>query len=258
MGVVNSRVPAFLLFAALGGCSSVQQNAEPPSLDGTAWVLTGLPGRTLLPGQPATLQFRAGKAQGSDGCNRFTASYVSKGATLEVTPGAMTMMACPEDVTQQANAFVAALTGAKRYRVGAGKLDLLDAEGAVLATLAKQVSELAGTSWKATGINNGKGGVVSVATGSTVSLAFGTDGRASGTAGCNNFTAGYTADGSSLRFGPAAVTRKMCAETGVMEQEAAFLTALETVTTARVEADRLELRTADGALAAMFTRDAGA
>jgi len=44
----------------------------------------------------------------------------------------------------------------------------------------------------------------------------------------------------------------------VMEQEAAFLKALESVATARVEADRLELRTADGALAAMFTREAGA
>jgi heat shock protein HslJ len=258
MRVANLGVSAFLLLAALGGCSSVQQNAEPPSLDGTAWVLSGLPGRTLLPGRPATLQFHAGKAQGSDGCNRFTASYASKAATLEVSPGAMTMMACPEDVTQQANAFMAALTGAKRYRVGAGKLELLDAEGAVLATLAKQVSELAGTSWKATGINNGKGGVVSVTTGSTVSLAFGADGKASGSAGCNRFTAGYTAEGSSLRFAPAAVTRMMCPQEGVMEQEAAFLKALESVTTSRVEADRLELRTADGALAATFMRERGA
>jgi len=258
MWCTNAKAAALLLLTALSGCSSVRQNAEPPSLDGTAWVLTDLPGRTLLAGHPATLQFQAGKAMGTDGCNRYTAPYASQGGTLGVSPGAMTQMACPEDRMQQAEAFMAALTGAKRYRVGGGTLELLGADGAVLATLATQVRDLAGTSWTATGINNGKGGVVSVASGSTVSLAFGTDGRASGAAGCNNFTVGYTAEGSNLRFGPAAVTRKMCAEAGVMEQEAAFLKALETVTTARVEADRLELRTADGALAATFTLDAGA
>ena len=255
---MRMRTRAVLQSAALVACSSVQRSAEMPSLDGTAWVLSDLPGRTLLPGQPATLQFQAGKAMGSDGCNRYTAPYTSREGALEVSPGAMTRMACPDDRMQQADAFISALMGAKRYRVGGGKLDLLGSDGAVLATLAKQARDLAGTSWKATGINNGKGGVVSVASGSTVSLTFGTDGRASGSAGCNNFTAGYTVDGSSLRFGPAAATRKMCPEAGVMEQEAAFLKALESVATARVEADRLELRTADGALAAMFTREGGA
>jgi heat shock protein HslJ len=251
------RTGALLLFAALGACSSVQQNAEPPSLDGTAWVLSDLPGRTLLAGAPPTLQFQAGKATGSDGCNRYMAPYTVREGSLEVSPGAMTRMACPDDRMQQADAFISTLMGAKRYRVGGGKLDLLSVDGAVLATLAKQARDLAGTAWKATGINNGKGAVVSVASGSTVSIAFGTDGRASGSAGCNNFTAGYTVDGSSLRFGPAAATRKMCPEAGVMEQEATFLKALESVATARVEADRLELRTADGALAATFIRDAG-
>ena len=248
------RAKALLLSAALGACSSVQQVAEPPALDGTAWVLSGLPGRTMLAGQPPTLQFQAGRAMGSDGCNRYTAPYDSKGGTLEVSAGAMTRMACPEDRMQQADAFMAALMAAKRYRVGSGKLELLEADGGVLATLSKQVRELAGTSWKATAINNGKGGVVGVASGSTVSLAFGTDGKASGSAGCNNFTAGYAAEGSNLRFDPAAVTLKMCAEAVVMEQEAAFLKALESVATARVEEDRLELRTADGALAAMLVR----
>jgi len=255
---MGMRMRAVLLSAALVACSSVQRSAEMPSLDGTAWVLSDLPGRTLLPGQPATLQFQAGKAMGSDGCNRYTAPYTSREGALEVSPGAMTRMACPDDRMQQADAFISALMGAKRYRVGGGMLDLLGSDGAVLATLAKQARDLAGTAWKATGINNGKGAVVSVASGSTVSIAFGTDGRASGSAGCNNFTAGYTVDGSSLRFGPAAATRKMCPEAGVMEQEAAFLKALESVATARVEADRLELRTADGALAAMFTREGGA
>jgi hypothetical protein len=40
-----------------------------------------------------------------------------------------------------------------------------------------------------------------------------------------------------------------------MEQEAAYLAALQTVSTRRIEGDRLELRTATGALAAVFVRD---
>jgi heat shock protein HslJ len=44
---------------------------------------------------------------------------------------------------------------------------------------------------------------------------------------------------------------------GVMEQEQQFLKALETVATARFEGDRLELRTAEGALAITLTKAAG-
>jgi heat shock protein HslJ len=47
----------------------------------------------------------------------------------------------------------------------------------------------------------------------------------------------------------------MCVEPeGVMEQEQRFLKALETVATARQEAGRVELRTADGAMAVTLKR----
>jgi heat shock protein HslJ len=42
-----------------------------------------------------------------------------------------------------------------------------------------------------------------------------------------------------------------------MEQEQAFLTALESVATMRFEADRLELRTQAGALAVTLSREPG-
>ncbi|MCZ7589672.1 MAG: META domain-containing protein [Gaiella sp.] len=41
---------------------------------------------------------------------------------------------------------------------------------------------------------------------------------------------------------------------GVMDQEAGYLAALETAATYRVEGSKLELRTADGAIAAQFQR----
>jgi hypothetical protein len=47
----------------------------------------------------------------------------------------------------------------------------------------------------------------------------------------------------------------MCVQPeGIMEQEQQFLKALDTVTDARFEGNRLELRTASGALAAYLER----
>ncbi|MCU0231810.1 MAG: META domain-containing protein [Acidobacteria bacterium] len=248
-----------LAAAALAACATTTPVPDAPSLEGTAWVLSALPGRTLVADHPATLRFEGGNVAGSDGCNRFSGTYGVKGPELKVsTPLASTMMACPPPVDAQAKAFVAALTGAARYRVAEGRLELLAADGKLLATLERQAETLAGTAWRVTGINNGRQAVVSVLAGTAPTLAFGTDGRASGSAGCNNFNAGYTADGSKVAITEPASTRKMCAEpAGVMEQEQQFLAALATVATARVEGDRLELRRADGALAVSATKDAG-
>jgi heat shock protein HslJ len=147
-----------------------------------------------------------------------------------------------------------ALVGAKAYRIEGDSLQLLSADGTVRATLAAQPQTLAGTAWHATGINNGKGAVVSLVAGSTVSLEFAADGQASGSAGCNRFTTSYQADGPRLSFSRTAATRRACGATGLMEQEQAFLKALESVATMRIEGDRLELRDARGALLASLAR----
>jgi heat shock protein HslJ len=68
--------------------------------------------------------------------------------------------------------------------------------------------------------------------------------------------AAFAADGSAVRFGPAATTRRICPDEGVMEQEQAFLNAMASVATMRIEGDRLEFRTADDALALMLRRSA--
>lgn len=249
---------AFCVIALASGCAAVTPAGDPPDLNGTAWVLSALPGQTLQPGTPATARFEGGRVQGTDGCNRYTAPYTRTGSTLQVgSRGASTMMACAPTIMKQAEAFIGALTGARSYRIEGGQLQLLSGSGAVLATFAPQSQSLAGTSWRVTGFNNGRQAVVSVLTGSTLTMAFSGDGKASGSAGCNRFTAGYTAEGQKLTFGPAAATRMMCAAAGVMEQEQQFLKALETVATARLEGDRLELRTAADALAMTLTREPG-
>lgn len=249
---------SLFLALLLAGCAAMTAAPEPPPLDGTAWVLALLPGRTPTGGQPATLRFGDGRAQGSDGCNRYTVPYAARGAALEVGPrGAGTQMACAPEVMQQAEAFNAALNAARSYRVAGRSLQLLDAGGAVLATFAAQSTTLAGTSWRVTAINNGKGAVASVRSGSTVTLEFDDKGHAGGSAGCNRFVTRYEREDARLRFAAPAATRRICAEEGVMEQERQFLEALQSVATMRIEGRRMELRRADGALALTLSEGGG-
>lgn len=238
-------------------CTAMSPAADVPGLDGTAWVLSSLPGRTLVDGATATLRFEGGRASGTDGCNRYATSYTADGSRLKFdAAGAATMMACPPAIMEQARAFTSSLGATSSHRIEAGQLQLLGPDGAVVASFAPQSQALAGTSWRVTGYNNGRQAVVSVLSGTQLSMSFAADGRVSGSAGCNNFMGTYTASGSSLKFGPAATTRKMCGQPGVMEQEQQFLKALESVATIRQEGDRAELRTADGALAVSLLKDA--
>lgn len=237
-----------------GECRLPGAAADP--LAGTSWMLTDLGGRAVRSDTPITLRFEDGRAGGSDGCNNYSTAYTASADTLSIDKNVVsTLMACPEPVMQQASAYIAALTQAATYKVEGGQLTLFDAGGKALMTFAQQSASLAGTSWLVTGYNNGQGAVVGVIVGTELTADFGADGILSGSAGCNRYTTIYEASGTNLKVGPVASTRKACADpAGVMEQETQFLQALATATTYRLDGDRLELRTADGALAAMLTR----
>ncbi len=140
------------------------------------------------------------------------------------------------------------------YAVADDTLTLSDANGAAVAVFAAQPTGLADTNWTVSAYNNGKQAVVGVLADTNLTANFGADGVLSGAAGCNNYTGGYTTTGKDgIAIGPLASTMMMCSEPeGVMEQEALYLAALSTAATYRRDGNQLELRTADGALAALF------
>lgn len=245
--------------ALVAACSGTSHAPGQSELNGTAWVLASLPGQSLLPDVTATARFEDSRVQGTDGCNRYSMSYTADGSKLRVDPrGPATQMACPPPVMEQAEAFTHALARAASYRVVGGQLQILANGGAVLATLDPQSQSLAGTSWRVTGYNNGKEAVVSVIAGTELTMAFSDDNKAAGSAGCNRYHTAYTLQGQKLTFGPVAATRKMCgAPERIMEQEQEFLKALETVAAMRAEGQKLEMRTAAGALAVTLTRGGG-
>jgi len=242
---------ALLISALLVACAAMPPPDKSTALNGTEWVLTALPGRTLVAGSFVTLSFEDGVASGTDGCNRYSGAYTTSDLQLQFDGSmATTMMACTDPLMEQASAFTAALAQVRSYRIAAGQLILLSADDALLANLKRQDQVLAGTAWQVTAINNGREAVVGVLAETILTIKFSADGKISGSAGCNNYVANYTLTAAALEIGPAAVTRKMCSNPWtVMEQEQQFLKALETVATAQQEAGRLQLRTVSGALA---------
>jgi len=88
--------------------------------------------------------------------------------------------------------------------------------------------------------------------GSSITIQFTSDGKTSGSAGCNRYAGTYTTTGSTLTISsPLAVTRMVCAE-DVMNQEAAYLEALAQVKTYTITGDRLTLSDASSASVLVF------
>jgi len=208
---------------------------------------------SVEPGVQASARFEDGRISGSSGCNRYAAGYRLGAGRLEIELAAGTMMACPDEVMAVESAFLAALARIAAASVTAGVLDLRDASDRTLLRFEASRITLTGTTWLATGINNGRGGIETLIAGSIVDAVFGEDGSVIGLAGCNRYRGSWSAVGPSIEVGPLASTRMACAEPeGVMAQEAAFLAAMGRASRYRIDLERLELRDAEGALQVAF------
>jgi heat shock protein HslJ len=93
--------------------------------------------------------------------------------------------------------------------------------------------DLAGTSWTLVSIGGSP-----VVEASGPHIAFGVDGNASGSTGCNSFSGTYAVDGAAVTFGQLATTRMACQE-DLMAQETAVLEALAGITGWEIDADGL-------------------
>jgi len=190
-------------------------------------------------------------------CNRAGGGYTLEGALLTLLPGPMTLAECGPDSLY--DEFVAKLGDVRTY-VRPDESDQLvlnlfaDAGNmffrpAVQATMERS---LEGTSWMLVSYDDGSGVLASVLDGTEITADF-VKGELTGSAGCNNYFASYQLDGQALSVGPAGATRKMCgAPEGIMEQEQAYLSILESVTGYRTQGSQLELLGAEGATLATF------
>jgi uncharacterized lipoprotein YbaY/heat shock protein HslJ len=236
-----------------------EESATPADpLAGTTWTLTELIGESLLPTTEITAQFNEdGTVSGSSGCNNYNATYEVEGnnITINSSPAAMTLMACPEPIMEQESAYLEALSAAETFEASEDELVLYDASGNPVAVFSAVSQDLAGTSWDVISYNNGRGGVTSLIIGTEITANFGDDGEMTGNAGCNDYFGAYETDGENISMGPFGTTRKACREPeGIMQQEAEYLAALETAATYSVDGMTMNMRTAEGSTVANFRK----
>jgi heat shock protein HslJ len=253
--VVKIVVSAAVFFSA---CSAFPSSTgEGGDVTASPWRLVRLHGDAPVEGTSITAQFTSeNTVAGSAGCNRYSGRYQVDGPEISIIPPfQMTMMACPEPVMQQEQDFMSILESSQRFTATESSLVLFDLDGNPAAEFEAVSQDLAGTEWTVVNYNNGREAVVGVMVGPELTAAFDENDTLSGSAGCNNYTAQYTAEDGSITIGPAASTRKFCAEPeGIMEQEQEYLAALESAAVYRMDGDNLEFRTADDAMAVLFTR----
>ena len=102
-------------------------------------------------------------------------------------------------------------------------------------------ASLEGTSWTLTSYRSTSDEIVNVLPRSASTAHFQAS-QVSGLAGCNNYSASYSATATKISFGAAATTRKICGNLpGVMQQESAFLAALGSAATYKLGVNTLEI-----------------
>jgi len=260
---VPTIIATTLLVLLLSACGDDDEqrpgvaSVEPTDLAGTKWVLSSYVAddEDVDAVAVAALDFGAdGTAlSGTTGCNSFNGTFTQDGAKLTIALGPITEVACTDDATTaQERAIVGGLSEIASF-TATGQLALLDSAGAALMIYDPNSAALEGTSWTATGVNNGKGGVESTALTNTISAAFAAGAAISGFAGCNQYNGTYTTAGTDgLTISKVATTRKACAE-DAMTLESQYTAALAKVTTYEISGNALTLRAADGATQAAFT-----
>ena len=234
-----------------------------PEIETGSWQLEALraEGGEMEPPLSETtidIRFTQGEMNGSAGCNRYFGSYTlegDEGLTVSSEIGS-TQMACPPPIAEQEQLYLSLLRQVALWNLETGSLVLRHEDGrALLAYGPAEPASLEGIAWRATGINNGAGGVVSTAN-THMSTAFFVDGKVTGSGGCNNFNATYELTGDEISIGPVAATRKACPEPeGIMDQEQQYFAALNRATKVILSPVRLDLRDEEGSLQVSFEEE---
>lgn len=221
-----------------------------PELLDFEWVLIGygdaLNPVVVEPGTRPTAIFGADRSlHGSASCNNYNTTFQVEGENISFGPAASTRMACEVGMEQE-TAFLTALETASTYIVDGERLLIAYDSGAGFPQQLVFVREtpLTDTLWILISYGD-PDNLTPSETGVVTSATFDQEGNLSGSAGCNTYNSGYSAQDGQISIGLPAVTMMAC-EMG-MEQESAYLAALESAQTYRIGNGLMEITYADGA-----------
>ena len=111
--------------------------------------------------------------------------------------------------------------------------------------LSTNTSKLANTEWKLSSIKS-EVAELQVVEGTTVTLKFGPEARASGSGGCNSYAGGYNEAGDKISFSQIVSTKRACLAQNANQQEQLYLAALETAGKFEISDNRLIIYYGDG------------
>ena len=254
----DKRIGLLLAAGLLAACNAgtpATPSPAPPVLDGRTFLSTevtdGSAPHALVPGTTVNLSFADGRVSANAGCNTMSGAYTIEGNAL-VVPGPMisTQMACGPLETAQDQWLSTFLSSRPTVTLVGNDLTLANAETTmkmVDQSVAQPEADLVGTIWLLDATISGST-VAGVTDGVTSTLEFGEDGTVSVRPGCNTGSTDYTVDGSTITFGPIALTRMAC-EGPAGETENAVLAVLDSgPLTFAIESGTLTLESADAGL----------
>ena len=175
--------------------------------DGTVWVLEFLHDKPLVENTFITLSVNLDRFGGSAGCNSYGgrseggSPIARAGGAFSTPPIARTVMGCtPAAIIDQERAYLKALRKAKKFRVIADRLEILDTAGDATLVFIKQEAlpgnpiELAGTQWRLVSEDDPAGDTP------MATLAFLDDYRVAGTTACRDYLATYWVSEGRIDF----------------------------------------------------------
>jgi putative lipoprotein len=111
----------------------MEQDEPAMTLENTDWILVELGGESVeadVPLKAPTLRFdsETGMVAGNSGVNQYGGGYTLTDGVLAFGPMRSTMMAGPPEAMALEQAFLAALSGQKGWRILEGRFELLEAD----------------------------------------------------------------------------------------------------------------------------------
>jgi len=138
----------------------------------------------------------------------------------------------------------------------AGRIDIVQPElthlGSNVPAFRAQPEDLTDRLWRLTSYSS-DGFLTPALPDTPVTATFDNDGTVSGNASCNDYSGPYRSNDYTISIGPLTATRMAC-ERDVMDQEQAFLEALESAGDYMVQASTLTLADEGGRPLAIFSR----
>ena len=226
-------------------------------LEGPQWILTGSGPidnpQPPIPDAVFTAEFSrqfgmpSGIKSGETGCNNYTATYFAAADHMKVNLPKTSQITCSDAQLEAEQGYFLGLNAARDYRILGNELYIYYDDSVLIfvgnypAANVGPLRPLDGTLWRLTFIDDSV-----VVPGSEVTIAFainsdGFTGAISGSGGCNTYTAEIT---GAFTLGGINLSRALCdSPEGVMEQETAYINALQYANSMMIEGSTLKITT---------------